>query len=290
MSAEASRRQTSTDQHTAPPLPVARADWPFVAALMLLGGGYVALLAAMLLADLCYVRPGDFVALLSRAEIQAAIRLTLLSCTTTALLSLWVATPLAYFMSRFRFPGRGLVQMLIDVPLVLPPLVMGLSLLILFHIRWGERSLEQWLQQQLGVAVTFAEPAVVLAQFSVACGFAVQTLRLTFDQINPRWELVAMTLGCRRSQAFWYVVMPEARRGLLTAFTVAWARSLGEFGPVFVFASTTRMKTEVLSTSVYLELQSGQLQAAVALSLLMVVIAAVVLGLVRLSGESQRSR
>jgi molybdate transport system permease protein len=95
---------------------------------------------------------------------------------------------------------------------------------------------------------------------------------------------VALTLGCSRGQAFWLVVLPEARRGLITAATLAWARSLGEFGPILVFSGATRMRTEVLPTSVFLELSIGNIEAAVAVSLLMVVAAVVVLVIVRVYG------
>jgi molybdate transport system permease protein len=132
--------------------------------------------------------------------------------------------------------------------------------------------------------VTYAQPAVVLAQFAVACAFAVQTMRVTFDQIDTRAEQVALTLGARRSRAFFEITLPQAWRGIIAALTIAWARSLGEFGPILVFAGATRMRTEVLSTTVFLELSVGQLEAAVAVSLLMVVAAMGVLGVVRLLG------
>jgi molybdate transport system permease protein len=124
-------------------------------------------------------------------------------------------------------------------------------------------------------------PAVVLAQFSVACAFAVRTMKSTFDHINPRSEQVAITLGCSRAQAFGWVVLPDASRGMMTAFTLAWARSLGEFGPLLIFAGATRMKTEVLSTSVFLELNVGNIEAAVAVSLIMILAAVTVLVITR---------
>jgi molybdate transport system permease protein len=112
-------------------------------------------------------------------------------------------------------------------------------------------------------------------------------MRVTFDQISPRAEKVALTLGCSRSQAFWMVVFPEARRGMLTAATLAWARALGEFGPILVFSGATRMRTEVLPTTVFLELSIGNLEAAVAVSLIMVVAAIAVLTIARLFGLRQ---
>jgi molybdate transport system permease protein len=123
----------------------------------------------------------------------------------------------------------------------------------------------------------------------VACAFAVRTMRATFDQIDNRREQVALTLGCSRAQAFSRVVLPEAYRGMLTAATLAWARALGEFGPLLVFAGATRNKTEVLSTTVFLELSVGDLEAAVAVSLIMVVGAVIVLVIARLWGSHSLS-
>ena len=125
---------------------------------------------------------------------------------------------------------------------------------------------------------------MVLAQFMVACAFAVRTMRVSFDQIPVRFEQVALTLGCNRSQAFWQVVFPQSRRGLLAAGTLAWARSLGEFGPILVFAGSTRMRTEVLPTSVYLEMQSGDLKGMLSVSILMIALSAAVLILARALG------
>jgi molybdate transport system permease protein len=262
----------------------AGSDVPFFLVMGTLGGSYLVLIIAMLAADIAFTSPRHMAAALAKPEIQYALRLTLVSCTISALLSIWVATPLGYLLSRFKFRGRWLIDTLIDIPIVLPPLVIGLSLLILFHLPIGGTNLEQRLQDWLGLQVTFARPAVVLAQFAVACAFAVQTMRVTFDQIDTRPEQVALTLGCRRSQAFLEVALPQAWRGMVAAATVAWARSLGEFGPILVFAGATRMKTEVLSTTVFLELSVGQLEAAVAVSLLMVMAAMAVLGIVRLLG------
>lgn len=238
----------------------------------------------MLAADVLFTSIGDFKTALMKPEIQAAFKLTMLTCTASAILSLWVAIPLGYLLSRFRFPGRWVIDTLVDIPIVLPPLVLGLSLLILFHLPIYGWELERWVRDDLGFGVTYRWPAVVLAQFSVACAFAVRTMRVTFDQIDPRAEDVARTLGCSRAQAFFKVALPQASRGMIAATTVAWARSLGEFGPILVFAGATRMRTEVLSTTVFLELSVGELNAAVAVSLIMVVIAVIVLVLLRILG------
>ncbi len=260
-----------------PPLPRAGSDRVFYACLGILAGTYVLLLVATVAADLFYTTPGHLWRALKSPEIQYAIRLSLLSCTLTTLLSLWVAVPVGYLLARFRFPGRALLDAILDIPIVLPPLVIGLSLLILFQAP-PLRALERIFP------VTYAIPSIILAQFMVACAFAVRTMRATFEQLSPRHEQVALTLGCNRSQAFWRVVLPSARRGILTAATLAWARALGEFGPILIFSGATRMKTEVLPTTVFLELSIGNIEAAVAVSLLMIVAAVAVLVLIRTLG------
>ncbi|RMF37921.1 MAG: ABC transporter permease subunit, partial [Planctomycetota bacterium] len=138
-----------------------------------------------------------------------------------------------------------------------------------------------WFRDGLGFPVTYSWPAVILAQFAVACAFAVRTMRVTFDQMDPRAEDVARTLGCTRGQAFLQIALPQAWRGMIAATTIAWARALGEFGPILIFAGATRMRTEVLSTTVFLELTVGRLDAAVAVSLVMVTMAIAVLLVLR---------
>ena len=247
-----------------------------------LSGSFILLILLLLAADMLYTTPGNLLDALRKPEIRAAFKLTLVTCTIATILSVWVATPLGYLLSRHRFPGRWLVDTIVDIPVVLPPLVLGLSLLILFHFEvplpnGGNFQLERWLRDVVEFPVTYEWPAVVLAQFAVSCAFAVRTMRVTFDQINPRAEDVARTLGCNRAEAFLYIALPQSWRGMIAAATISWARALGEFGPILVFAGSTRFRTEVLSTTVFLELSIGQLDAAVAVSLLMVVIAVAVL-------------
>lgn len=274
-----------------PPDPLAvpfhpRTEAPFYLGLILLGGVYVLLVIGLLLAPTTSTSSEHLLAALATPEIQYAIKLSLISCTLTTLLSLWVGTALAYILSRFEFRGKALLDALLDIPIILPPLVVGLALLILFQTppgRFIETTVLGLTNNQLGI--TFAIPSVIIAQFAVGCALAVRTMRVTFDQIPMRHEQVALTLGCSRGQAFWWVVLPEARRGLVTAATLVWARSLGEFGPILVFSGATRFRTEVLPTTIFLELSVGNLETAAAVSLLMVLAAVVVLVIVRVWGR-----
>ncbi len=268
-------------------------DSLFFLCMSIIGGSYVLLIVLLLLADVAYMLQGagwreiifanPMVLALAQPEIRYSVVLSLISCTLAAVLSLFVAVPVGWLLSRFRFRGRNLIDAILDIPIVLPPLVVGLSLLILFQF-WPLTARIPILGKSLNELVVYQIPAVILAQFAVAAAFAVRTMKATFDGINPRCEQVALTLGCSRAQSFMRVALPEAGRGMLTAFTLAWARALGEFGPLLIFAGATRNKTEVLSTTVFLELSIGDLEAAVAVSLIMVFAAVSVLLITRIWG------
>lgn len=241
---------------------------------------YIVLIVAMIVADMSYTSPGHILKALQSKEIQFSIKLSLITCTITMILSVLVAVPLGYFMARFEFRFKKLIDAILDIPIVLPPLVIGLSLLILFQTAPGQ-FIESHMQ------ITYTVYSVVIAQFMVACAFAVRTMYVTFSQINSRQEQVALTLGCNQKQSFFYILLPQAKNGILTAASLAWARALGEFGPILVFSGATRFKTEVLPTTVFLELTTGSIEAAVAVSLIMILSGFAVLMVVRLFGDKK---
>lgn len=272
----------------------------------LLGMVYVLLIIAMLVADFRFVDWNEASDVLNDSRVRFSVGLSLISCTISAILSIWVAVPSGYVLARLgresieRNFGAGtmrsrlciglryVIDTILDIPIVLPPLVIGISLLVLFQTPVG-RQLDAWVADFFSIVgypgvrgITYEIPAVILAQFAVAAAFAIRTMRDTFEQINDRPERVAFTLGASRFRAFADIALPQAWRGIVAAFTLAWARSLGEFGPILIFAGTARMKTEVLSTTVYLNFQFGNLSGAVVASLILVTLAIVVLVLTRI--------
>jgi molybdate transport system permease protein len=269
-----------------------KSDAAFLSGMVVLGGFYVLLVVLLVAGDVCYTSPRELWQAFGVPEIRYSMVLSLVSSTITTILALWVAVPLGYLLSRWqlehaeggRDAARGgrwrnvaiaVVDTLIDIPLVLPPLVVGVSLLVLFSYP-PFRSTSDW--------VVYEVPAVIIAQFTVATAFAVRTMRTTFDQIPQRQEQVAMTLGASRGQVFWTVLLPQARRGLVAAATLCWARAIGEFGPVLIFAGSISMRTEVLPTTIYLKLEEGNLTAALSVSVAMILCALIVLLVMRLVG------
>ena len=266
------------------PQKIHRKDSLFVALTSIIGGTYVLFLVMLLLADFSYTYPSAILEALQSKEIQYSIKLSIISCTITALLSLLISIPLGYLMSRYEFRFKKWIDTILDIPIILPPLVIGLSLLILFNQTFIKSILDY-----CNIEVTYTVFSVILAQFTVSCAFSVRTMYLTFMQIDTRQEQVALTLGCNKAQSFFYVLLPQAKNGIITAGTLAWARALGEFGPLLIFCGATRLKTEVLSVSVYLEINTGRIEAAVAVSLIMILAGFGVLLLVRFLGYEKNN-
>ena len=251
---------------------------PFWLVLALITAAYLGFWLAMLAATATFTSPAEIWRVLISREIRYSTVLSLITCTVAALASLIIAVPVGYLMARKRFRGHAFVDAALDIPIVLPPMVVGICLLIFFQTFAGK------LIEHV-IPFTYSVAGVILAQFVIAAAFAIRTMRGVFDHLSSRPEDVALTLGATRWQAFRHVTLPAARRGMFAAASVAWARSLGEFGPILVFAGATRMKTEVLPTSVWLAWSVGELEQGVAVSLLMIVISMIVLIAVRRTGE-----
>ncbi len=162
-----------------------------------------------------------------------------------------VAVAIAWVLSRSRVPAKGLLISLINLPLVLPPVVSGFFLLDLF----GRRGVFGRILAPVGIVIPFTWVAAVLASFVISLPLAVWTTRLAFDGIDPALENAARLLGRSEWRVFWEVTLPLARRGLLGATILAFARSLGEFGATMVVAGTTPGETLTVPSAIYLYMQ-----------------------------------
>ncbi|MEM6978951.1 MAG: molybdenum ABC transporter permease [Planctomycetota bacterium] len=233
---------------------------------------YLVLLTAMVAALAGHTTPSSIWSVLSRPEVLASLRLTLLASTVATAAALVVAMPVAAWVTRHR--RAGLVDTILDLPHVMPPLVLGLSLLVLLQMP-PFRALAPWIVYQV--------PSVFLVQFVVAVSHAVPILRASLARDSGRAEQMAMVMGCTVASAFVRVTVPENRDGLIQAATMAWARCVGTFGPILVLAGATRNKTEVLSTTIYLELTIGDLSSAVATSVVLILLSGLSLATLRLT-------
>jgi len=236
---------------------------------------FMAMVFSLIIADLRYAGPAHWAKAFTtdRREVLFAVRLSLTTSTVALVASFIVGLPSAYALSRFRLPFGTVIDTVIDLPIVVPPPVIGLSLLIFF----SRSGLDRWLEDHLGHGLMYQPWGIPLAQFMVASAFCIRALKAAFDSINPRLEHVARTLGCSPWQAFWRVSLPLARNGLIAGAIMTWARAIAEFGPILFFCQAMRMRTEVLPIAMFLRWSSGDIEGGVVLALLMVLIAAATL-------------
>ena len=241
---------------------------------------FVLLALALIVADVWYVGANPQVArqVMSR-EIWAALKLSLWTSVVTVIIALVFAVPMGYVLSRYHFPGHVIVDTIVDLPIIFPPLVAGLTLLVFFHSPLGS-----WIEHS-GVKFVYQVKGIVLCQLLVSASFAIRTIKAAFDEIDTRYEHVALTLGCTQAQAFFRVLLPMARNGIIAGGILAWARAFGIFGPIMVFVGAVRLRTEILPTTIYLEQSIGRLEVALAVALLMIAIATVALISIRLLGN-----
>lgn len=193
-----------------------------------------------------------------------AVRLSLLTATLAACLALVLAIPAAYALSRYRFAGRELVDTILEFPIIVSPAALGAMLLIFFNNPLGE-----WIQEN-AVRFVFSFAGIVLAQFVTVLGVAVRMLKASLDEVPVELETVARTLGATPRYAFATVTLPLARRGLIAAFILAWAKALGEFGATIMVAGTMAMRTETLPIAIFLRLASADIEGTVAMILVLV--------------------
>jgi molybdate transport system permease protein len=173
----------------------------------------------------------------------------------STLLVLPVGLAAAWCLARLRWRGKALVETLVTLPLVLPPVVTGLVLLRLF----GRRGLVgHWLHQQLGVDVVFTWRAVVIALAVMSLPLFVRAARSAIEDVNPAFEQIARTLGAGEWRVFFTITLPLARRGVLGGTLLAFARALGEFGATIMVAGNIPGQTTTLSVATYQYVQLGQ--------------------------------
>ena len=263
----------------------------FRCGLMGLGWIFLLLIIGLVVANIYYVAsevPWQDRGLdLLSPELVRATALTLATSTVSALLSTLIAVPTSYGLSRFGGRVSRLLETIFDIPILLPPLVVGFCLLLLFnHLPFAGKSIDAW----LGVPVTYSVVAIILAQVTICTSLAIRSMKASFAELDPRAEQVAQTLGAKPVEAFWKVALPSVKQGVFGAASVSWARAVGEFGPILVFAGAFRGKTEVLSTSIYIEMGAGQLENAALVSLLQMTLAISVLITVSVLSSAGKER
>lgn len=198
---------------------------------------------------------------------------TLLCAIGATVLIVPAGVPLAWLLARRRFRGRALLEALVTMPLVVPPVATGLLLLVLF----SRRGVVGALLERMGIGIVFTWKAVVLAMAVMGLPLLVRTARAGFEQVNTRYESVAATLGASPLRVFFTISLPLAWPAVLAGAVLAFARALGEFGATIVVAGSIPGATRTLAVAIYGYTETGQDRQALVLVAIAIVIAFVAL-------------
>lgn len=247
-------------------------EWLFVLPSLLL----LALLALPVLALLLRAGKDGMFMFITQPSAVAALRLSLLTSTLSVLIAIVTGTPLAFVLARRKFTGKTLLELVIDLPIVLPPSVAGIALLIAFG-RQGVFG--AWLNV-FGINLPFTTTAVILAQTFVSAPLFVRAARIGFAEIDHQVVEAAYVEGSNEWQLFRFVMFPLAGRAILSGAILAWTRAIGEFGATILFAGNLEGVTQTMPLAIYLGLERS-LGIALVLSVVLVGVSILLLLIIR---------
>jgi len=233
------------------------------------GVGYVAILVVLpilvLVADGLKLGLTAFFKALTAPEALYALRLTLVLAVFIAAVDAVTGTVTAYVLARYRFPGKSLVNAMVDLPVAIPTVVTGLMLVALY----GPASLAGQFLGRHGLQVIFAKPGIILALLYVTFPFVVRSVQPVVQELSRDQEEAAETLGASRWVTFKRVILPALRPALLAGTTLSFSRALGEFGSVVIVAGNIPMKTQVAPVYIYGEIESYDPAGAISVSVVL---------------------
>jgi molybdate transport system permease protein len=215
-----------------------------------------------------------------------AMRLSAITSTASLVITLLLGTPVAYLLARRSFPGKLFVDLLVDLPIVLPPTVAGVGLLVAF----GRRGVLGPELDKLGVELAFTTTAVVLAQTFVSAPYYIRTVKAGIESVDAQYEGVAATLGASPLRVFWRIVLPLAWPSVVAGAILCWARALSELGATLIFAGNFQGRTQTMPLAIIGVFDAGRtIELAIALSVILVLAAAVLLLVLHLFARTSHS-
>ena len=207
-----------------------------------------------------------------------AMKLSAITSTISLLLAVAFGTPLAYLLARRSFPGKFIVDILVDLPIVLPPTVAGVALLVAF----GRRGEIGRYFDDAGINLAFTTTAVVIAELFVSAPYYIRSAKAGFESIDPQYERVAATLGASPLRIFWRIVLPLCWPSVVAGAILCWARALSELGATLIFAGNFPGRTQTMPLAIINAFEAGRpIEVSLALALILVVTAGILLGLLR---------
>ncbi len=214
----------------------------------------------------------DFLVSLTSEQTLQALRLSLVTSVISILLVIVVGTPFARLLAHSQSTWLKVVDQLVELPIILPPVVAGLAMLMAF----GKKGILGPVLSQMGISLPFTTAAVIFAQIFVAAPFYIRSAKLGFMSVAREYEDISQTLGVSPWKTFLKLTLPLAAPSLLTGIALAWARALSEFGATIMFAGSLPGETQTMPLAIMNAMESS-LGTALALSVMLLLVALVVL-------------
>ncbi len=239
--------------------------------------GFVVLipLSAMFLKALS-ISPADFINIIINPRTLAAFRLTFTTAFVSALINAIFGFLVAWVLVRYDFWGKKIIDALVDLPFALPTAVAGITLTAAFS---SHGVIGRWLEP-LGIKVAYTPLGIIIALTFIGFPFVVRTVEPVLREIEPDMEEAAVSLGANRAQIFFKIILPTAFPALLTGFSLAFARSIGEYGSVVFISGNMPMKTEIIPLLIVTKLEQYDYAGAVAIAVSMLVVSFILLFLI----------
>ena len=216
--------------------------------------------------------PGAFFSALKNADAQFALRFSLVMAFAASAVNAVLGTFAAYVLSKYRFPGKASLNIVVNLPVAIPTVVVGTSLLLL----WGPIGLLGRLLEPLHLQPMFTPVGVLLAHLFVTFPYMLGAVKPLLDELETTYEEAAYTIGASRWQTFWHVILPALRGGLFSGALLTFAHSLGEFGATVMVSGNLRLRTQTSPLYIFAQFEAGNIASANAVAAVLALLSFVI--------------
>lgn len=211
----------------------------------------------------------------SDSRVIHAIYTSVIAASIATFLAILIAVPAAYALSRYHFRFKSIVDIMLEFPMIVSPAALGAIILIFFQTPLG------LIIRENVIDVVYTFWGIVLAQFITILGISTRLIKAVFDEIPVRYENIARTMGAKPKVAFLTISLPLAKKGIISAVVLTWAKAIGEFGATITIAGSMAMKTETLPTAIFMKLSMADIKGTVTFIVILFTVSLLILSLTR---------
>lgn len=223
-----------------------------------------------------YFEFSDFHHTLSDSRVNHAITISVIAASIATILAIIIAVPAAFALSRYNFRFKSVVDIMLEFPMIVSPAALGAIILIFFQTPLG-----LFIRENV-IDVIYTFWGIVLAQFITVLGISTRLIKAVFDEIPIRYENIARTMGATPRKAFFNISFPLAKKGIISALVLTWAKAIGEFGATITIAGSMAMETETLPTAIFMKLSMADIKGTVTFIIILFTVSLLVLSITRL--------